>query len=48
MSYYINHSETPNLWHDKDADIFYADRNIKEGEELTCFYPVEERDWLTE
>ena len=46
MSYYVNHSENPNLWHDENADVFYADRVIEEGEELTCLYPQEERDWL--
>lgn len=45
MSYYVNHSELPNLWHDKTADVYYADKDIKQGEELYCFYPTEERDW---
>ena len=46
MSYYVNHSENPNIWHDKEADVFYTDRRIEAGEELTCLYPYEERDWL--
>lgn len=45
-SFYVNHSENPNTWHDKEADIFYADRDIEAGEEITCLYPYEERDWL--
>ena len=48
MSYYVNHSESPNLTHDQNSDVFYAAKDIKEGEELTCLYPIEERDWLTE
>jgi hypothetical protein len=45
-SFYINHSENPNTWHDSKADIFYSNRRIEAGEELTCLYPMEERDWL--
>ena len=46
LSYYVNHSETPNLWHDSKADVYYSNRKILEGEELTVLYPIEERDWL--
>ena len=28
------------------ADVYYADKDIKQGEELLCFYPIEERDWI--
>lgn len=45
LSYYVNHSETPNLIHDESADIYFADKEINEGEELTVFYPINERDW---
>lgn len=45
LSFYVNHSETPNLIHDRNADIYFAARDISEAEELTVFYPMEERDW---
>jgi len=46
ISFYVNHSETPNLLHDENADVYYASRKIEIGEELTLFYPEEERDWI--
>lgn len=45
LSFYVNHSETPNLIHNTGADVYFADRDIGEGEELTVFYPLCERDW---
>lgn len=47
MAYYINHSETPNVYHDLTLDKYIALRNICAGEELTCLYTNEEKDWLT-
>lgn len=47
MSYYINHSETPNVFHDLKLDKYIAIRDIVPGEELTCLYTNEEIDWLT-
>jgi hypothetical protein len=44
-SFYVNHSENPNLWHDEKADVYYSKRAILEGEELTVFYPESERDF---
>jgi SET domain-containing protein len=44
-SYYVNHSSSPNCHHDLNNDIYYAIRDIEEGEELTCYYLPEERDW---
>lgn len=47
MTYYINHSETPNVYHDLTLDKYIALRDIHAGEELTCLYTNEEKDWLT-
>lgn len=44
-SYYVNHSNTPNLHHDLETDEYWAIRDIEPGEELTCFYLPRERDW---
>lgn len=44
-SYYINHSHEPNCHHDLENDIYYSIREIKSGEELTCYYLPKERDW---
>jgi hypothetical protein len=46
LSFYVNHSETPNLIHDENADVYFTAREIKAGEELTLLYPEHERDWL--
>lgn len=45
-SYFVNHSEEPNLIHDKEKDIYYAARKICIGEELTCKYSSDEIDWV--
>ncbi len=38
ISYFLNHSDTPNcFWNEKD-DSFYTLENIKIGEELTLDY----------
>ena len=47
MSYYINHSETPNVFHDLTLDRYVTITNIQPGHELTCTYTKEETDWLT-
>lgn len=47
MAYYINHSETPNVFHDLTLDKYIAIRDICAGEELTCLYTNEEINWLT-
>ena len=44
-SYYVNHAENPNLYHEPSTDTFIAIKTIEIGEELTCVYPPEERDW---
>ena len=47
MSYYVNHSDTPTVYHDLNADRYIALRNISPGEELTCIYIKNEIEWLT-
>ena len=47
MSYYVNHSDNPNVFHDLDADRYVAIRDITLGEELTCKYTKTEIEWLT-
>ena len=38
ISYFLNHSDTPNcFWQEKD-DSFYAAKDLKIGEELTLDY----------
>jgi hypothetical protein len=46
ISFYVNHSDSPNLLHDENADVYYTARKIEIGEELTLLYPLDERDWL--
>lgn len=46
MSYYINHSETPNVYHDLKSDRYITLTDIYPGTELTCLYTKEEIDWL--
>lgn len=45
-AYFVNHSESPNLIHDREKDIYYAARKIFIGEELTCKYLSNEIDWV--
>lgn len=48
IGWYLNHSETPNAYHDEDYK-WYAVRDIKAGEEITINYslldePKEDRE----
>ena len=47
MSYYVNHSESPNVKYDDDLDDYISIREINEGEELVCIYDKDEKDWLS-
>jgi hypothetical protein len=45
-AYFVNHSEEPNLIHDRERDMYYASKKIEIGEELTCKYSPDEIDWV--
>lgn len=45
VTYYVNHSEEPNLFHDRALDRFITLKEIQSGEELLCTYEPEEIDW---
>ncbi|MBU3748407.1 MAG: SET domain-containing protein, partial [Burkholderiaceae bacterium] len=38
LSYYVNHSNKPNVFHNLDTDEFYAICDIDEDEEILCTY----------
>lgn len=38
ISYFVNHSDNPNVEHDLELDRFKAIRDINIGEELLCIY----------
>lgn len=42
LSYFVNHSEEPNVIHDKDKDIFITIRDIEPDEEIVCVYDKED------
>lgn len=46
VSYYINHSDSPNVFHDLKYDSYITIRNIQKGEELFCKYTIHEIDWM--
>lgn len=43
VSYFINHSESPNVEHDLELDVYRVIKNVGIGEELVCTYKKEER-----
>ena len=45
VTYYVNHSEQPNLFHDKALDRFITLMEIQPGQELLCTYEPQEIDW---
>jgi len=42
-SYYVNHSEQPNVFHDLENDRYLAIKDIQAGEEILCVYTDEEK-----
>jgi SET domain-containing protein len=46
LAYYVNHSDSPNLYHNLVLDYYTALREILPGEELTCKYTLNEIDWV--
>lgn len=42
-SYYVNHSEQPNVFHNITRDQYFAIRDIQAGEETLCEYTDEEK-----
>lgn len=45
LSYYVNHSNNPNVYHNLNTDEFFAVRDIEEGVELLANYTDSEIDW---
>lgn len=45
ISYYVNHSEKFNVYHDLEKDKYITITDIKMGEEILCLYTEEEIDW---
>lgn len=45
VTYYVNHSEQPNLFHNKVLDKFITLIKIQPGQELLCTYEPQEIDW---
>ena len=43
--YYINHSSTPNCFWDRRTGDIYTQVDISEGQELTMYYKLSERDF---
>lgn len=43
ISYFVNHSENPNVEHDSILDEFRTIRNINVGEEILCVYYENEK-----
>ena len=42
ISYFVNHSQTPNIKHDLEKDVYITIRNIEPDEELLCTYTEKE------
>lgn len=43
VSYFINHSDTPNVEHDLELDVYKVIKKIDIDEELVCTYKKEEK-----
>ena len=45
FSFFVNHSDNPNVVYDESKDEYTTLRNIEEGEEILCEYFEHEKDW---
>jgi len=45
LSYYINHSDLPNVVYSNSLGRFITVENIQEDEEVLCTYRIEDMDW---
>jgi SET domain-containing protein len=45
ISYYVNHSENYNVFHNLKKDKYVTIKDIKKGEEILCLYTKDEIDW---
>jgi hypothetical protein len=43
ISYYVNHSDNPNVFHNLDLDQYFALKEIYAGEEILCCYTEQEK-----
>lgn len=43
ISYYVNHSDTPNVFSNLNTDQYFAIRDIQSGEEILCEYTKQEK-----
>jgi SET domain-containing protein len=46
VTYYVNHSDNPNVIHNKILDVFMTLIDIHPGQELVCKYEPEDIDWI--
>ncbi len=45
LAYYVNHSNYPNVQHNREIDRYIAITDIPQGEEILCKYDPDEMDW---
>jgi len=45
VSYYVNHSDNYNVYHDIELDRYVTTKDIKAGEEILCKYIFSEIDF---
>lgn len=45
LSYYVNHSDFPNVHHNRENDRYVTIKDIPQGEEILCKYEPDEIDW---
>jgi SET domain-containing protein len=45
LSYYVNHSDKPNVAYDNTLDRYATLADIEEDQEILCKYNLEDKDW---